>query len=68
MLGLPTLLLRMETERPDGLDAGVVLSRLDPAVARGFVATHAGKPWRLRAVDVNSPSERIVRHLQDFVA
>lgn len=68
MLGLPTLLLRMETERQDGLDAGVVLSRLDASVARRFVAVHAGKPWRLRAVDADSPSERIVRHLQDFVA
>lgn len=66
MLGLPTLLLRMETERPDGLDAGVVLSRLDAAVARRFVAAHAGQPWRLRAVDTDSPSENIVRHLQDF--
>lgn len=68
MLGLPTLLLRMETERPDGLDAGVVLSRLDASVARSFVAAHVGKPWRLRAVDAESPSERIVRNLQDFVA
>jgi UDP-N-acetylglucosamine 2-epimerase (non-hydrolysing) len=67
MLGLPTLLLRMETERRDGLDAGIVLSRLDASLARQFVAAHAGKSWRLRTIDADSPSERIVRHLQDFV-
>lgn len=68
MLGLPTLLLRKETERPDGLDANVVLSRLDASVVRSFVAAHASKPWHLRAVKGGSPSERIVRHLQSGLA
>lgn len=68
MLGLPTLLLRMETERPDGLGAGVVLSRLDASVARRFVAAHAEKPWQLRRLDKDAPSDRIVQHLENFVA
>lgn len=64
MLGLPTLLLRKETERPDGLDANVVLSRLDPSVVRRFVAEHAGRRWRLESVEEDSPSQRIVQHMQ----
>jgi len=68
MLGLPTLLLRRETERADGLDANVVLSRLDPAVIRGFVERHAGRPWTLARVEADSPTQRIVRHLQGVVA
>lgn len=64
MLGLPTLLLRNETERPDGLGANVVLSRLEDAVVRRFVEEHAGKRWSPSAVEGASPSERIVRHLQ----
>lgn len=68
MLGLPTLLLRMETERPDGLDANVVLSRLDGSVVRRFVAAYAGQPWQPGAVEGGSPSERIVRHLQRIPA
>ncbi len=64
MLGLPTLLLRKETERPDGLGANVVLSRLDADVVRRFVIAHAGRPWTRSAVVGISPTEVIVRHLQ----
>lgn len=64
MLGLPTLLLRKETERPDGLGANVMLSRLDADVVRRFVIAHAGSRWTPSAVAGISPSEVIVRHLQ----
>lgn len=67
MLGLPTLLLRMETERPDGLDANVVLSRLDPGVIRNFVDRHAGKRWEPKQVDGPSPSASIVAHVRDVL-
>lgn len=64
MLGLPTLLLRTETERPDGLDDGrVVLSRLDDEVIRAFAALHAASEWSLRDVNGPSPSARIVDEL-----
>lgn len=68
MLGLPTLLLRMETERPDGIGANVVLSRLDEAAIRRFVAEHAGKSWTLQAVGGVSPSDRIVKHVQTVLS
>lgn len=61
MLGLPTLLLRTETERVDGLDGGSVrLSGLDPVVVGEFVAQHADLTWVPRALPVDSPSSRIV--------
>ncbi|MBA2283832.1 MAG: UDP-N-acetylglucosamine 2-epimerase [Acidimicrobiia bacterium] len=37
-LGVPTLLWRARTERPDGLDANVVLARYDPATVDAFLA------------------------------
>lgn len=67
MLGLPTLLLRRETERPDGLGQNVVLSRLDPATIREFVERHAGQPWRLAGVESASPSGHIVDHLRGWL-
>lgn len=65
MLGLPTLLLRMETERPDGLDDNVVLSRLEPVVIRSFVDRHASKPWRPRIVAGPSPSANVLSHVRE---
>ena len=38
LLGVPALLWRARTERPDGLGANVVLSRYDDAVVRRFLA------------------------------
>jgi UDP-N-acetylglucosamine 2-epimerase (non-hydrolysing) len=38
LLGVPTLLWRAGTERPDGLGANVVLGRYDPSVVDGFLA------------------------------
>ena len=37
LLGVPTLLWRMRTERPDGIGANVVLSHYDPTVLAGFL-------------------------------
>ena len=37
MLGVPTLLWRKHTERPDGVGANVVVSGYEPAVVRGFL-------------------------------
>ena len=60
MLGLPTLLLRRATERPDGLGDNVVLSGLQRDAIRAFVARNMDKRWRLRLVDTASPTMRIV--------
>ena len=65
MMGLPTLLLRRATERPDGLGDNVVLSELDRERIRAFVRANAGKRWPLRLLDAGSPSRVIVDTLQD---
>ena len=61
MLGLPTLLLRDSTERPDGIaDGTVVLSRLDAATIEAFIHRHVGRTWTPTAVAGDSPSARVV--------
>lgn len=65
MLGLPTLLLRRNTERPDGLGDGIVLSRLDRDVIRDFVRAKSAQRWRMKVVDGGSPSEAVVSSLID---
>lgn len=65
MLGLPTLLLRTATERPDGLaDGGVELSNLEPERMRAFVDRHTTGSWPLRSVPAESPSREIVTRLE----
>lgn len=67
LLGVPTLLWRARTERPDGLGANVVLSRYEPAVVDGFLAD----PGRLRRPPADlgvRPSERILDVLQEELA
>jgi UDP-N-acetylglucosamine 2-epimerase len=59
LLGVPTLLWRDRTERPDGVGANVVVSHYDPATVNAFVAD----PQRLRrppAPRTASPSEQIL--------
>ena len=67
MLGLPTLLLRRETERPDGLGANVVLSRLDATIIGAFVDRYAAQRWTQARVEADSPARRIVQHLRGMV-
>jgi len=65
MLGLPTLLLRRNTERSDGLGDTVTLSHLRPAVIQQFVSEHADRCWKIREIDPVSPSELIVQALAE---
>jgi UDP-N-acetylglucosamine 2-epimerase (non-hydrolysing) len=61
-LGHPCLLLRTVTEREMGLDGPVVLSGMDTAVIRRFMADperHRTEPPQLAI----TPSDRIVEHL-----
>ena len=62
-LGVPTLLLREETERTEGLGENAVLSRFDLEVIHAFVADseHHRRPERLPE---GSPSSRIVDFLE----
>jgi UDP-N-acetylglucosamine 2-epimerase (non-hydrolysing) len=64
MLGLPTLLLRRATERPDGLDDNIVLSGLQRDVIRAFVTKHARARWALRMIEDASPSRFLVDALE----
>jgi UDP-N-acetylglucosamine 2-epimerase (non-hydrolysing) len=62
LLGVPTLLWRRRTERPDGLGANVVLSGYDDERARAFLA--APERWRRPAAPLDArPSERILAEL-----
>jgi UDP-N-acetylglucosamine 2-epimerase (non-hydrolysing) len=68
MMGLPTLLLRMTTERADGLGDNVVLSELDAKVIREFVVLHAQAGWHVRTLRGNSPSAVVADELVAAVA
>jgi UDP-N-acetylglucosamine 2-epimerase (non-hydrolysing) len=67
LLGVPTLLWRAQTERPDGLGANVVVGRYDPATIDGFVAD----PDALRRTPLTAevhPSAEILAVIQDRLA
>lgn len=68
MMGLPTLLLRRATERPDGLGDMVVLSELDRDCIRSFVHRQMGQTWPVRLLEGGSPSAVIATSLQETVA
>lgn len=62
LLGVPTLLWRDRTERPDGLGENVVLSRYDPATVESFLGGIDGLRRSARRPTVN-PSEEILEVL-----
>ncbi len=68
MLGLPTLLLRRATERPDGLGDNIALSELRRDAIRGFVDAHADRRWSVRLLEGKSPSAILVDRLQHHLA
>ncbi|WP_312226384.1 UDP-N-acetylglucosamine 2-epimerase [Stutzerimonas nitrititolerans] len=68
MLGLPTLLLRRTTERPDGLGDMIELSHLQPETIQKFVTKHASSTWKIRELDPESPSRAIVQGLAERLA
>ena len=59
LLGVPTLLWRDRTERPDGVGANVVLSHYDPATVAAFLAD-AESLRRPPAQRTAAPSEQIL--------
>jgi UDP-N-acetylglucosamine 2-epimerase (non-hydrolysing) len=67
LLGVPTLLWRMRTERPDGLGANVVLSKYDTAVLDRFLADP--EPLRRDPAPLDaSPSQQILDVLLEELA
>ena len=63
MLGVPTILLRKNTERMDGIGDNVVLSGLDSEEVGRFIQKHCGKKWIIRAIEKSSPSTVISQWL-----
>lgn len=64
LLGVPTLLWRKWSERPDGLDANVVLSRYDPTAMDRFLSD-PGRYRRPMRVPKVAPSSQILDVLVD---
>ena len=63
-LGKPTLILRGESERPEGLGATAVLADLDPVAIAQFVRDYA-RYARPRMLPAGSPSAVIVDFLEE---
>lgn len=66
LLGVPTLLWRNRTERPDGLGANITLSRYDRTATREFLAD----PQRYRrppAIPQTSPSDNVIEALSEWL-
>ncbi len=64
LIGVPTLLWRERSERPDGLDANVVASRYDDVIIERFLADpEAYRVPRLRPT--GNPSAEILQVLED---
>ena len=58
-LGVPCLLLRLATERREGIGENTLLSKLDPSLIRGF-ARDPGRWRRPLAVPDQRPSDIII--------
>ena len=64
LIGVPTLLWRERSERPDGLGSNVVASRYDDEIIERFLADpEAYRVERLRPT--GSPSTEILEVLED---
>jgi len=65
-LGTPCLLFRNETERVEGLDTNVVLSKFNSGIIDDFVANY--KSYRKKPVsEKTSPSHFIIDQLKEFL-
>ncbi|WP_347484696.1 UDP-N-acetylglucosamine 2-epimerase [Vandammella animalimorsus] len=63
MMGLPTFLLRRETERSDGLGDVVKISGLAAGEMTDFARKNSGRRWVLRNIPEDSPSKIITNEL-----
>ena len=65
-LGIPCLLFRSETERVEGLNNNIVLSKFNSTIIEEFVANY--KSYRKEPVSQkNSPSYFIIDQLKEFI-
>lgn len=68
MLGIPCVLLRQATERPDGLDGGVLLGNVDEESILEFARRHTSADRALAVAGTSSPSAAILDRLAGFGA
>ncbi len=66
LLGVPVLLWRDRTDRPDGLGENALLSRYDPVVVETFLADPE-RFRRARRLPQSSPSQEILEVLADWI-
>lgn len=65
MMGLPALLLRNASERPDGFGSNVFLSHMQIGAAREFAIRYADKLWPLGLISGASPSALVVDAIEN---
>ncbi|MEI2454060.1 UDP-N-acetylglucosamine 2-epimerase [Lysobacter firmicutimachus] len=68
MLGIPCVLLRQATERPDGLSDSVLLADLDADKIKRFAQRAADEPGRIKSLPAASPSREIVAALRGYLS
>lgn len=68
-LGVPTIIMRAHTERPDGLGTNAIMEKDVPDDIITFLVEgrHRNLAQPPRNLDVNGPSYRIVRELLEFL-
>lgn len=66
IMGIPCLLMREATERQDGLEDNIVLSRYQPDVIDKFIDEHHDGEWETRTLPEVYPSRSIIETLQEI--
>ena len=62
-LGLPTLLMRKETERMEGLNDNITLSNIKESIMVKFIESIHTSSWNRKKLPTTSPSNIIANHL-----
>jgi UDP-N-acetylglucosamine 2-epimerase (non-hydrolysing) len=66
IMGIPCLLMREATERQDGLQDNIVLSKYRPEVIRQFINDHCDAEWEIRTLPEIYPSYSIINTLSQL--
>ena len=65
-LGLPCLLMRKHTERTEGLNSNIILSKLDNRIINNFLDQSIKSQWQKKSFPSLSPSEIIAQALMEL--
>lgn len=66
LIGLPCLLMREHTERTDGLNSTIILSKFDGEIIDSFINNAVNTQWQQKDLPNFSPSEVISKTLMDL--